>query len=296
MDNISQQVTWFKNSSVKYGWLKAVLFFICFLSFGFIFHLLLTIFGGGIIRSFLSVLGLFSGAQWYYKEWVTIVLTNPISSLFWVLIFQKIINKQSFLSLGFQFIGYKNDLILGVFLGAGIIGLGFGTLYLFNFLSVESIKFSFNNHILYMFIFFLVAVGEEASLRGFMLKNLSRSMNKYIALVLSSLSYVYVQVNIGISGIDLNMIVETGIVPLLNLFLFGILLGLYCIYKNNLWFPIGMNFSWNYLKGPVCNFWNYHHGMNSIFIHNLKAGEFEESILLTAFIVIGIVFVHKRYN
>ncbi|MAI86757.1 MAG: hypothetical protein CMF99_06310 [Candidatus Marinimicrobia bacterium] len=147
-----------------------------------------------------------------------------------------------------------------------------------------------------MFIFFLVAVGEEASLRGFMIKNLSRSMNKYIALVLSSLSYVYVQVNIGISGIDLNIIVETGIVPLLNLFLFGTLLGLYCIYKNNLWFPIGMNFTWNYLKGPVCNFWNYHHGMNSIFIHNLKAGEFEESLLLTALIIIGIVFVHKRYN
>ncbi len=296
MDDISQQVTWFKNSLVKYGWLKAVLFFICFLSFGFIVHLFLTIFGGGIIRSFLSVLGLFSGVQWYYKEWVTIALTNPISSLFWVLIFHKIINKQSFLSLGFQFIGYKDDLILGVFLGAGIIGQGFGTLYVFNFLSVESIKFSFNNHILYMFIFFLVSVGEEASLRGFMLKNLSRSMNKYIALVLSSLSYVYIQVNIGISGIDLNIIAETGIVPLLNLFLFGILLGLYCIYKNNLWFPIGMNFSWNYLKGSVCNFWNYHHGMNSIFIHNLKAGEFEESILLTALIVIGIVFVHKRYN
>ncbi len=141
-----------------------------------------------------------------------------------------------------------------------------------------------------------MAVGEEASLRGFMLKNLSKSMNKYIALVLSSLSYVYFQVNIGISGIDLNMIAKTGIVPLLNLFLFGVLLGLYCIYKNNLWFPIGMNFSWNYLKGPVCNFWNYHHGMNSIFIHNLKAGEFEESILITALIVIGIVFVYKRYN
>ena len=89
------------------------------------------------------------------------------------MIFQKIINKQSLLSLGFQFIGYKDDLILGVFLGAGIIGLGFGTLYVFNFLSVESIKFSFNNHILYIFIFFLVGVREEASLRGFMLKNLS---------------------------------------------------------------------------------------------------------------------------
>lgn len=219
-----------------------------------------------------------------------------ISTLFWVWIFHKIISKQSFFSLEFQLRGYKDDLILGIFLGAGIIGLGFGSLYVFNFLSVESIKFSFNNHILYIFVFFLVVVGEEVSVRGFILKNLSSSLNKYIALVLSSLAYVYLQVNIGVTGVNLNMIVEIGIVSLLNLFLFGILLGLYCIYRNNLWFPIGMNFSWNYLKGPVCNFWNYHPGMNTIFIHNLKASEFENSILLTALIALGIVIVHKRYN
>ena len=295
MDDILQ-VTWLKNSPIKYGWLKALLFITCFLSFGFIVHLLLTIFGGGIIRSVLRILGLFSGAQWYYQEWVTIALTYPISTLFWIWIFHKIINKQSFFSLGFQFRGYKDDLILGIFLGAGIIGLGFGTLYVFNFLSVESIKFSFNNHILYIFVFFLVAVGEEVSVRGFILKNLSSSLNKYIALVLSSLAYVYLQVSIGVTGVNLNMIAEIGIVSLLNLFLFGILLGLYCIYRNNLWFPIGLNFSWNYLKGPVCNFWNFHHGMNTIFSHDLSAFEFENSILLTALIVLGIIFVHKRYH
>ena len=98
------------------------------------------------------------------------------------------------------------------------------------------------------------------------------------------------------TGVNLNMIVEIGIVSLLNLFLFGILLGLYCIYRNNLWFPIGLNFSWNYLKGPVCNFWNFHYGMNTIFSHDLSAIEFENSILLTALIVLGIIFVHKRYN
>ena len=121
----------------------------------------------------------------------------------------------------------------------------------FNFLSVEAIKFSFNNHILYIFVFFLVSVGEEVSVRGFILKNLSSSFNKYIALVLSSLAYVYLQLNI---GVNLNMIAEIGIVSLVNLFLFGILLGLYCIYRNNLWFLIGLNFSFNYSKGPVCNF------------------------------------------
>ena len=185
---------------------------------------------------------------------------------------------------------------MGIFLGAGIIGLVFGTLYVFNFLSVESIKFSFNNHVLYIFVFFLVAVGEEASVRGFILKNLSSSLNKYIALVLSSLAYVYLQLNIGATGVSFSMIVGMGTVLILNLFLFGILLGLYCIYRNNLWFPIGLNFSWNYLKGPVCNFWNFHHGMNTIFSHDLNAIEFENSILLTSLIVLGIIFVHKKYN
>jgi len=287
------QVTWFKNSPIKYGLLKAVLFITCLLSFGFIVHLLLTIFGGGIIRSVLRLLGL---SSWYYKEWVTIALTYPISTLFWIWIFHKIINKQSFFSLGFQFRAYKNDLILGIFLGAGIVGLGFGSLYVFNFLSVESIKFSFNNHILYVFVFFLVVVGEEVSVRGFILKNLSSSLNKYIALVLSSLAYVCLQLNIGVTGLNLNMIAEIGIVSLLNLFLFGILLGLYCIYRDNLWFPIGLNFSWNYLKGPVCNFWSFHYGMNTVFSHNINAIEFENSILLTALILLSILFVYKRYN
>ena len=98
------------------------------------------------------------------------------------------------------------------------------------------------------------------------------------------------------AGVNLNMIAEKGIVSLLTLFLFGILLGLYCIYNNNLWFPIGLNFSWNYKKEPVCNFWNFHHGMNTIFSHDLNAIEFENSILLTTLIVLGILFVHKRYN
>ena len=128
------------------------------------------------------------------------------------------------------------------------------------------------------------------------MKNFSSSLNKYIALVLSSLAYVYLQANIGVTGVNLNMIAEKGIVSLLNFFLFGILLGLYCIYRDNLWFPIGLNFSLSYLKGPVCNFWNFHYRMNTIFSHDLNTIEFENSIILTVLIVIGILFVHKKYN
>ena len=114
------RVTWLKNSPIKHGWLKATLFLICFLIFGFVVHLILYIFGGEIIIPVLRVLDLFSGAKWYYREWVTIALTTPLSALFWVWIFHKIINKQSFSSLGLKLSGYKDDFIEGLLLGFGL--------------------------------------------------------------------------------------------------------------------------------------------------------------------------------
>tara|TARA_B100002049_G_scaffold177507_1_gene134701 strand:- start:294 stop:1046 length:753 start_codon:yes stop_codon:yes gene_type:complete len=246
----------------------------------------------------LRVLDLFSGAKWYYREWVTIALTNPFSALFWVWIFHKIINKQSFTSLGLKLSGYKDDFIEGLLLGFGLTGLGFGVLYVFDFLLVEQVKFSLNNHLLYVFVFALVALGEEIAIRGFILQNLASSFNKYIALVLSSFAFVYIR---GWNNIDFGIVAGIpspwAIVSLLNLFLVGILLGLYCFYKNNLWFPIGVNFSWSYFKTPVCGFKEYDFGTNETIIRqNLRVSDFEGSILFTVLIIAGIVFVHRRYS
>ena len=224
------RVTWLNNSPIKHGWLKATLFLICFLIFGFVVHLILYIPGGEIIRPVLIVLGLYPD-PWYYREWVTIALTNPFSALFWVWIFHKIINKQSFISLGLKLSGYKDDFIEGLLLGFGLTGLGFGVLYVFDFLLVEQVKFSLNNHLLYVFVFALVALGEEIAIRGFILQNLASSFNKYIALVLSSFAFVYIR---GWNNIDFGIVEGIpspwAIVSLLNLFLVGILLGLYSIY------------------------------------------------------------------
>ena len=287
-----------KEPPIKHGWLKAILFLICFLGFGFIVHLILYIPGRTIIFPLLRVLDLFSGANWHYREWVTIALTNPFSALFWVWIFHKIINKQSFTSLGLKLSGYKDDFIAGLLLGFGLTGLGFGVLYVFDFLLVEQVKFSLNNHLLYVFVFALVALGEEIAIRGFILQNLASSFNKYIALVLSSFAFVYIR---GWNNIDFGIVAGIpspwAIVSLLNLFLVGILLGLYCFYKNNLWFPIGVNFSWSYFKTPVCGFKEYDFGTNETIIRqNLRVSDFEGSILFTVLIIAGIVFVHRRYS
>ena len=183
-------------------------------------------------------------------------------------------------------------------LGFGLTGLGFGVLYVFDFLLVEQVKFSLNNHLLYVFVFALVALGEEIAIRGFILHNLASSFNKYIALVLSSFAFVYIR---GWNNIDLGIVEGIpspwAFVSLLNLFLVGILLGLYCFYKNNLWFPIGVNFSWSYSKTPVCGFKEYDFGTNETIIRqNLSVSDFEGSILFTVLIIAGIVFVHRRYS
>ena len=234
------------------------------------------------------------GSYWHKKEWVLIVVSNLFSTLFWVWIFHKIINRQSFTSIGLEFSRYKDDFISGLLLGFGLTGLGFGILYTFNFLSVESIQFSLKTQLFYLFIYALIALGEEIAVRGYILQNLSRSFNKYIALVLSSLAFMVIR---GANSDWTNM----NVVPLFNLFLAGILLGVYCIYKNNLWFPIGANFTWSYFKEPVWGFVGYNFPLNdfgpeTIFSHNLRERDFDGSIILTALIIAGIVYVHRRYS
>ena len=93
-------------------------------------------------------------------------------------------------------------------------------------------------------------------------------------------------------------------VPLFNLFLAGLLLGVYCIHKNNLWFPIGAHFTWNYFQGPVLGFEVSGNEVESLFIQRLSGSDiitggdfgFEGSIILTVLMIAGIVYVHRRYS
>ena len=93
-------------------------------------------------------------------------------------------------------------------------------LIIFNFISVSSLQFSFIDQLFYLCLFAVVSLNEEIAMRGYILQNLSSSFNKYIALALSSL--VFMIMHIG----NPNM----SAIPLLNLFLAGLFLGIYCIF------------------------------------------------------------------
>jgi hypothetical protein len=281
-----------KLKEINYSWIKVVLFLYCFLLSSGIFHLILVIPGKPIINIFLILVDSFG--RWAYREFVTIMLANQLTSIYWVWIFHTVVNKQSFNSLGLKLNGFKKDLIYGLLIGFGIMIAGISILYSFNPRSFEPIQFSLSHHLLYVIILSLVAFGQEIAFRGFVLQTLSDSMNRYLAIGLTSLAYVFIQAHIGIWGIDFNMIIIQPLVSF-NLFLFGVLLGLFCIYRKNLWFAISMNFSWAYFSGPICNSWGMM-PLETVFGDSLNHYNLNGSFLLTVLFIIGIGIVHKRFN
>ena len=278
---------------IKYGWLRAVLFFISF----FIFVTLFDLAGIAIV----SLVTEFSFEEYISdtallmenKMMLLMMICQLAGTIFTVWLFQRFINREAFTSIGLEFSGYKDDFISGLLIGFGLIVIGFGILLIFNFISIASLQFSFIDQLFYLCLFAVVSLNEEIAMRGYILQNLSSSFNKYIALALSSL--VFMVMHIG----NPNM----SAIPLFNLFLAGLFLGIYCIHRKNLWFPIGAHFTWNYFQGPVLGFEVSGNVVDSIFIQSLAGSDlitggkfgFEGSIILTTFMIIGIIYLDRRF-
>ena len=279
---------------IKHGWFRAVLFFISFFIFVSLFDLV-----GIAIVSLLT--------EYSFKEYISdtaLLMENKMmllmmvcqlaGTLFTVWLFQRYINREPFSSIGLEFGGYKDDFIFGLLICLGLIVIGFSILIIFNFMSITSLQFSFIDQLFYLCLFAVVSLNEEIAMRGYILQNLSSSFNKYIALALSSL--VFMIMHIG----NPNM----SAIPLFNLFLAGLFLGIYCIHRKNLWFPIGAHFTWNYFQGPVLGFEVSGNEVNSIFIQRLDGSDFitggqfgfEGSIILTTFMIIGIIYLDRRFS
>ena len=279
---------------IKSGWLRSLLFFFSFFIIAALFNIISI-----AIASVFSIYG--------FEEFLSdpeLIMRNKIMMLmmvsqlagvlFTVWIFQKFVNRESFTSIGLRFEGYKNDLYKGLLAGAVLISIGFITLIIFNLISVDLTYFSAYDQIFYLILFAVVSLNEEIAIRGYILQNLSRSFNKYIALAISSLAFM--TMHLGNPNID--------ILPILNLFLAGIFLGVYSIHKNNLWFPIGAHLTWNYLQGPIYGFEVSGNKINSLFEQELNGNDiltggnfgYEGSIILTVFLIAGIYLMDRYFR
>ena len=279
---------------IKKGWLRALFFFFSF----FIIVALFDLIGILIVSQF---------SEYGFEEFISdpeLIMQNKmmllmmfcqlLGTLFTVWVFQTFVNKESFTSIGLRLANYESDFFQGLLVGGVLISSGFLILFVFNLIEVDLTYFSFYDQIFYLFLFVIVSLNEEIAIRGYILQNLSHSFNKYIALAISSL--VFMLMHIGNPNI--------GVLPMVNLFLAGIFLGIYTIHKNNLWFPIGAHLVWNYLQGPVYGFEVSGNKINSLFeqkldSHVLFTGGsfgFEGSVILTFFLCISIFLMDKKFQ
>ena len=279
---------------IKRGWLRALLFFFTF----FIFITLFDLAGIAIVAYY---------SEYGFEEFISdpeLIMENKmmllmmvcqlIGTIFTVGLFQKFISREDFVSIGLNFVGFKIDFYKGLLAGTVLICSGFILLTVLNLTLIDLTYFSFYDQIFYFFLFTIVSLNEEIAIRGYILHNLSSSFNKYVALIISSL--VFMIMHLGNPNI--------GILPLVNLFLAGIFLGIYTIHKNNLWFPIGAHLTWNYLQGPIFGFEVSGNKINSLFEqkpngHELLTGGnfgFEGSIILTLFLMISIFYMDGYFQ
>ena len=282
---------------IKSGWLRATLFFIVafissqiFAGIGTVLILIVSGFDLSALSNQDQIMEELNQINFF----LPLKIIEFLSVMLCVWLFMRFIDRKPLRSIGLDLKGYENDLKLGLALGAGLIALGFFILFILGYLSVDGFSFPLGTILLYFLLFVVVSFHEEIMVRGYILNNLMQSTNRYVALVVSSVLFM----SIHLLNPNINFLAT------LNLFLAGIVLGIYYIHKSNLWLPIGMHLTWNFFQGPVFGFEVSGIEAESIINQSVSGSDlltggafgFEGSLLCTFAIVLMIFYLDKKYK
>lgn len=282
-----------KGPAIKRGWLRAILIIIPFFIAGAVFQAL-----GGFIWALITkqnALEVFQNmSENSTSSFLIIQAFATLGTLLIIWIFMRFIDRKKMIDLGFSFQKKTKDILYGLL--AGFIMMGLGTLFLWwnGNLTIDSVNFGFLNLLQSIVLFILVSVNEEIFVRGYILANFMDSMNKYIALILSSLIFTALHLlnpNVSVIGVS-------------NIFLAGLLLGIGYIFTKNLWFPLALHFSWNFFQGPIFGFEVSGTNSSSLISHSIQGNEIltggkfglEGSIIATVLCSLGILLFWMVYK
>lgn len=226
-------------------------------------------------------------------EMLIIQFFGLLATIFVIYIFRVQIDRKSILSLGFSFKNRGKDLLMGFIVALLLIGLGSIFLVAFGFVEFSYFMINIQSLVTSFLIFIIVALNEEVLIRGYVLNNLMTKLNKFLALVISAMIFaLFHAFNQNASAI-----------PLINIFLAGILLGAAYVYTKNLWFPISIHLFWNFFQGPILGYEVSGNETESIFkvktigsafINGGKFG-FEGSFVCSILIVISVALIFYYY-
>lgn len=211
-------------------------------------------------------------------------------------LFMVLVNRELIRHLGFKWIGYSSSAFAGFLVGFFIITIGTVILLFTKNVYFTDIGTEDSDIFYATLLCIVVAFIEEISMRGYVLKNLMQSMNKWVALALSSLVFALLHLD----NADIT------IIAFANIFIAGILLGINYVYTKNLWFSILLHFSWNFFQGPIFGYRVSGMSMGKSFIKQIAQGYdmvsggdfgFEGSIVCTilqVIVIVGLIWYYQR--
>ena len=162
-----------------------------------------------------------------------------------VIVFCRLLEKRSFRSMGL-FRPFAKEYAIGAGLGLLLFGLYLVFSIALGRLSFLGVSPRFNLPlVLCLLVGYLVqGFSEEILCRGYFMTSLCRTLPLPVALVVSSLFFSLLHV--GNPGVNF--------LALLNIFLFGILMGIYVIRRGSLWGACAIHSLWNFAEGVLTDF------------------------------------------
>lgn len=272
---------------IKQAWVRALLFFIAYVG---------VYFASGAAVGIVWALrhGVANANQLLNDPTLTlaVLLCSSISLIGVALLFRKLLDRQSIVSMGFGWKGHGQEAAAGALLGLILPGAGSLILYATGHLDWLDTVVDIRALGTGLLLFTLTAFSEEIAFRGYILHNLLQEQNKWVALGVSTLLFAMIH----LGNAHLNPI------AFLNLVAGGVLLGLNYVFTRNLWFSICFHGSWNFFQGPILGYEVSGLGLQSLWHMERKGGVlltggafgFEGSIIATVLMVLAILFVWQR--
>ncbi len=227
-----------------------------------------------------------------YNMLLLIYLPIFIGSIVGVLIVHQTIFKRPFSFSGLTTRGIVSQFSKGVMWSAIVLTLGFVILYAVGWMEIQSVAMNASLFIGFLLLFFVQSTFEEMVIRSFLLPTLSYRFNIWIGLIISSLVFAFLHFD--------NE--NSSWLSLFNIFIAGMLLGIIYLRYQQIWAPIGLHMSWNFLQG---NFYGFEvSGMDVYsYIDSAETGPdlwtgggfgFEGSLLATIFLSILSWWIWKQ--
>ena len=178
---------------------------------------------------------------------VTVVmLFATVGTVAACLVFCKCIEKRSFATMGLKKKGAVPAYLKGLGLGLLLFAIATGFSYFFGAIRFTGVNPSFNPLLcLLLFLGYLVqGFSEELLCRGMLMVSTAKRAPLWYGLVVSAFSFSILHAaNNGFSFF-----------PFLNIFLFGLLMGLYMIRGGSIWGAAALHSVWNFAEGVLTSF------------------------------------------